>query len=113
MPPENSIVPLPSLQDTLVPAVEAAKNFETLGITGVLFLMLIIVSGMLWYKNRDTSTLERLTNEVHDQVNLSKNMLESMERVNSLNVDKIGERLEEIKDAIHKLEMAINNLEGQ
>lgn len=111
MPPESSIVPLPSLQDTLVPAVEAAKNFETLGITGVLFLMLIIVSGMLWYKNRDTSTLERLTNEVHDQVNLSKNMLESMERVNSLNVDKIGERLEEIKDAIHKLEMAINNLE--
>ena len=113
MPPESSIVPLPSLQDTVVPAVEAAKNFETLGITGVLFLMPITVSVILWYKNKDTSTLDRLANEVHDQVNLSKNMLESMERVNSLNVDKIGERLEEIKDAIHKLEMAVNNLEQQ
>lgn len=113
MPPESSVIQLPSLQETLVPAVEAAKNFETLGITGVLFLMLIIVSGMLWYKNRDTSTLDRLTNEVHDQVNLSKNMLESMERISSLNVDKMGERLEEIKDTIHRLEIAINNLEGQ
>lgn len=111
MPPESSVVQLPSLQDTLVPAVEAAKNFETLGITGVLFLMLIIVSGLLWYKNRDTSTIEKLTNEVHEQVNLTKNMLESMERISSLNVDKMGERLEEIKDAIHKLELAINNLE--
>lgn len=50
---------------------------------------------------------------MHDQVNLSKNMLESMERISSLNVDKMGERLEEIKDAIHRLEIAINNLEGQ
>lgn len=104
---------MPSLQDTVVPAVEAAKNFETLGITGVLFLMLILVSVMLWYKNKDTSVIDRLTNEVHDQVNLSKNMLESMDRVNSLNVDKIGERLEEIRDSIRKLEMAINNLEQQ
>ena len=106
---ENQIT-VPSSVNSVDTAVNAAKNFETLGITGVLFLVILGLFTMLIFKSKSDNKMADLTGKVGEMVIVTKSSTDAAQAVNSANMSQIMQQLDTIKDMISNIEKHIIDL---
>ena len=93
-------------------AVSSAKNFETLGITGVLFLLVLALGFMLVFKLKNDTKLVNLATQLASLTAATNNATELHKEINSSNMKLIEHHLETLKQSLDKLEGYILNMRG-
>nr|DAT37785.1 MAG TPA: hypothetical protein [Caudoviricetes sp.] len=88
----------------LTSIVSNAKTFETLGITGVLFILVIALGFMLVFKLRNDTKLTNIATQLSALATATSNANEMNKELNSSNMKFIEHYLETIKQALDKLE---------
>lgn len=99
----NEVVSLPVV-DSLPNVVSAAKGFESLGITGVLFLMLVILSVVLFYKSRNNDQIQNLTHSINELVAVNKETINTLQALNTGNNAVIMQKLDTLMSSLNKIE---------
>ena len=93
-------------------AVTSAKSFETLGITGVLFLLVLALGCMLVFKLKNDSKLANLATQLANLTAATNSSTELHKEINSSNMKLIEHHLESLKQSMDKLEGYILNMRG-
>lgn len=104
---ENINIPVPDIGS----AVDAASKFETLGITGVLFLVVIILVGMLIYKARKDEKMNELVVSIDRFVTVSKQTVDLLQQVNTSKNELIMQKLEVMSQKIEDISDNLRDLE--
>lgn len=102
----NEVVNLPVVGD-LSSTVQAAKSFESLGITGVLFLMLVVLSVVLFFKSKNNEQLNNLTHSINELVAVSKETINTLQALNSGNNAVIVQKLDTLMSTLNKVESTL------
>ena len=102
----NEIVNLPVVSD-LSSTVQAAKSFESLGITGGLFLMLVVLSVVLFFKSKNNEQLNNLTHSINELVAVSKETINTLQALNSGNNAVIVQKLDTLMATLNKVESTL------
>ena len=97
-------IPSVDLTTALGSAVNSAKSFETLGITGVLFLLVLALGGMLLFKLKNDTKLANISTQISNLTTATNNSTELHKEMNNSNMRLIEHYLENIKQSIDKLE---------
>ena len=99
-------VGIPAVDPTamLGSAVSSAKNFETLGITGVLFLLVLALGGMLLFKLKNDSKLADISAQISNLTTAINNSVDLNKEMSNSNTKLVEHYLENIKQSIDKLE---------
>lgn len=99
----NEVVSVPVV-DSLPSVVNAAKSFESLGITGVLFIMLVVLSIVLFFKSKNNDQIQNLTHSINELVAVSKETINTLQALNSGNNAVIMQKLDTLMTSLNKIE---------
>lgn len=102
----ETAVGIPAVDPTamLGSAVSSAKNFESLGITGVLFLLVLALGGMLLFKLKNDSKLADISVQISNLTTAINNSVDLNKEMSNSNTKLVEHYLENIKQSIDKLE---------
>lgn len=98
--------------NTLTPTIQAAQQFETLGITGVLFLIIVVLGAILVYKTKNNSTIVELANSIQSLISVNKETIGMLQQLNTANNALIMQKIEYVNSQLDKIESNIKNLEN-
>ena len=101
--------------------VEAAKGVESLGPVGILFLVIVVLSGILFYKFKTDKSSNDVSNKMTELTNVTaaanianKELSESRMSLISHQLDEIKRELEKKPDGsqLDEIRKAIERIEG-
>lgn len=82
----------------------AAKQFESLTITGVLFVIVVVLTIIIVYKTKDNEKIKELTARISSQESVSKETVQILQQLNNSNNALIMQKLDNLLERISKIE---------
>lgn len=107
---QTSQISIPVL-DALGPTVEAAKNFQTLDASGIIFLAFAIVSSILFYKVKNDKKIENLSTYINGINATSKETMDMLKSLLQTQNDVVIERVKQMEGNLAKIEASTRNIE--
>lgn len=107
---QTSQISIPVL-DALGPTVEAAKNFQTLDASGIIFLAFAIVSSILFYKVKNDKKIENLSTYINGINATSKETMDMLKGLLQTQNDVVIERVKQMEGNLTKIEASTRNIE--
>nr|DAP76367.1 MAG TPA: hypothetical protein [Caudoviricetes sp.] len=90
--------------DALGPTVEAAKNFQALDITGVLFIVLFVLAAVILYKFKNDKKIEELANSIREVTSVSKETMTMLQNLHQTQNNNVLDRVRQIEINLEKIE---------
>lgn len=107
---QTSQISIPVL-DVLGTTVEAAKNFQTLDASGIIFLAFAIVSSILFYKVKNDKKIENLSTYINGINATSKETMDMLKGLLQTQNDVVIERVKQMEGNLAKIEASTRNIE--
>ena len=88
--------------DALGPTVEAAKKFQALDITGVLFIVLFVLAAVILYKFKNDKKIEELANSIREVTSVSKETMTMLQNLHQTQNNNVLDRVRQIEKILQK-----------